>query len=62
MKKEEFKASDKISDVNIVNVNILNRVILQQYQMKKSVVWIIGIYQVDYSWVKSQANEYLRGI
>ena len=60
--KRRIKASDKISDVNIVNVNILNGVILHQYQMKTSVVWITGIYQVDYLWVKSQANECLRGV
>ena len=30
--------------------------------MKTSVVWIIRIYQVDYLWVKSQANVSLRGV
>ena len=38
------------------------RVILWQYEMKTSVVWIIRIYQVDYLWVKSQANVCLRGV
>ena len=30
--------------------------------MKTSVVWIIRIYQVDYLWVRSQANVCLRGV
>ena len=30
--------------------------------MRTGVVWIIGIYQVDYLWVKSQANVCLRGV
>ena len=30
--------------------------------MKTNVIWIIEIYQVDYLWVKSQANICLRGV
>ena len=30
--------------------------------METSVFWIIGIYQVDYLWFKSQANVCLRGV
>ena len=48
--------------VNIKSGWIETRVILRQYQMKTNVIWIIEIYQVDYLWVKSQANICLRGV
>ena len=63
--KKKFKASDILSDVNIVNIKLFQikpRVIHRQYQMKTSVVWIVEIYQVDYFPVKSQANVCLRGM
>ena len=51
-----------LCSVNIRLSQIEPRIIFWQYQLKASVVWIIRIHQVDYLWVKSEANICLRGV